>query len=131
MRAFISFMRDTFKEFGFVIDSLSKYTSNLILFITPYFMFWRGVIFTDCSFKQVCKECWVILLVPIAMMIIASFIKYYANMIGKGDMCPIPVERFTEIDEENGIVSIDNSRVQEMILYVGDVEEFLKRKGYL
>ena len=113
MKAFISFLKDMSREFWFVFDNLSKYIANLIIFITPYLMIWF------------------VLFLPVVMMIVSSFIKYYANMIGKGDVCPIPYERFTEYDEDSGMVSVRNDRVQEMILYVEDVEEYLERKGYL
>lgn len=131
MKAFISFLKDTARDVVYVFDIASKYIANLIILFTPYFMFYCGVKLTRHSFRLVCKEYWVILLVPIALFIIASFMKYYANMIGKGDICPIPNERFTEIDEETGMVSVERGRTQEMLLYVADVEEYLKRKGYL
>ena len=131
MRAFISFLKDTMRDVAYAFDGASKYIANLILFITPYLMFYCGVKLTGYSFRLACKECWVILLVPIVFFIVASFMKYYANMIGKGDICPIPNERFTEIDEETGMVSVERGRTQEMLLYVADVEEYLKRKGYL
>lgn len=131
MRAFISFLKDTMRDIAYVFDMSSKYIANLIILFIPYFMFYCGVTLTGYSFRLACKECWVILLAPIVFFIVASFMKYYANMIGKGDICPIPNERFTEIDEESGMVSVEQGRTQEMILYVADVEEYLKRKGYL
>lgn len=131
MKAFISFLKDMSREFWFVFDNLSKYIANLIIFITPYLMFWFGAMLSDYSFIEACKELWFVLLLPVVMIIVSSFIKYYANMIGKGDVCPIPYERFTEYDEDSGMVSVRNDRVQEMILYVEDVEEYLERKGYL
>ena len=83
MKAFISFLKDTSREFWFVFDNLSKYIANLIIFITPYLMFWFGAMLSDYSFIEACKELWFVLLLPVVMTIVSSFIKYYANMIGK------------------------------------------------
>ena len=54
MKAFISFLKDTSREFWFVFDNLSKYIANLIIFITPYFMFWFGAMLSDYSFIEAC-----------------------------------------------------------------------------
>lgn len=47
------------------------------------------------------------------------------------DGIPVPNERFTVVDEDNDMVSIDNDRLQEMLLYVADLEDTLERKGVL
>lgn len=43
---------------------------------------------------------------------------------------PIPLQRFTHQDE-NGFISIREDETQEAILYMYDVEEYLKSKGWL
>lgn len=43
---------------------------------------------------------------------------------------PIPLQRFTERDE-NGFISIREEETQEAILYLCDVEDYLKSKGWL
>lgn len=131
MNIFISFIKDALRELNYVFDVSSKFISNLILFIMPYLMFYFGIKLSGYSFIKICKEFWIFLLIPIVLYMIASFIKYYSNIIGKGDICPIPNKRFTEIDEESGMVSVENSRIQEMLLYVADIEDYLERKGYL
>lgn len=42
---------------------------------------------------------------------------------------PVPERRFTE-EYEDGRVDVDNDRLQEMILYVADVENWLDEHGY-
>ena len=130
MRAFINFVKDTLREMIFVFDSLTKYIANILLLLSPYLMLWIGVTYKGDSFIDFCQHNWFFLIVPIAIHILACFLKYYANVIGTGDICPVPVKRFTESDDK-GMVSVDNSRVQEMLLYVADVEDYLERKGYL
>ena len=43
---------------------------------------------------------------------------------------PIPLQRFTERDE-NGFISIKEEETQEAMLYLCDVEDYLKSKGWL
>lgn len=47
------------------------------------------------------------------------------------DGIPVPNERFTIVDEDSDMVSIDNDRLQEMLLYMADLEDTLERKGVL
>lgn len=68
--------------------------------------------------------------IPLVIYVITYFLRAYANKIGKGTTIPVPRERFTEVDDD-GEVSIDNDRVQELILYLADLEDWLSRKGLL
>ena len=68
--------------------------------------------------------------VPVLVGFIIYFIKSFANKIGKGTTIPTPQERFTEEDDE-GEVTIPTSRIQELILYMNDLENWLERKGLL
>lgn len=43
---------------------------------------------------------------------------------------PIPLQRFTKQDE-NGFISIKEEETQEAMLYLCDVEDYLKSKGWL
>lgn len=43
---------------------------------------------------------------------------------------PIPLQRFTNRDE-NGFISIKEEETQEAMLYLCDVEDYLKSKGWL
>lgn len=66
--------------------------------------------------------------VPIAFFIMIYYLKSTANMIGKGITIPIPDKRFTEVDDD-GEVSIENNRLQELLLYTADLEDWIERKG--
>lgn len=65
-----------------------------------------------------------------SLTFLSSYLKAYANKIGRGEELPIPAERLTT-EDEFGEVFVDVDRIQEMILYVADVENHLKRKGLL
>lgn len=56
--------------------------------------------------------------------------KWYASKIGKGRSIPVPMKRFTQVSED-GEVSVETGRIQEMLLYVADVEDYLERHGMI
>ena len=68
-------------------------------------------------------------LIPIIAYIILSVLNNFLNKINKGYDIPLPRERFTTLND-NGNVSVDNSSINDIILYLYDLEEYLKSKGY-
>lgn len=68
--------------------------------------------------------------VPLVFMVIIYYLRSIANKVGKGVTVPVPDKRFTAVDDD-GEVSIENNRIQELILYVADLEDWLERKGLL
>lgn len=110
----------------FVTNNLRNF-ARILSFILPYVMYVIG--------QNVCAERGKIvfggeIFVPILFCVITYYIRSYANKIGKGTTIPVPEKRFTEVDDD-GEVSIRNSRVQELILYMADLEDWFERKGLL
>ena len=110
----------------FVTNNLRNF-ARILNFILPYIMYIIG--------QNVCAERGKIafggeLFIPILFCVITYYIRSYANKIGKGTTIPVPEKRFTEVDDD-GEVSIRNSRIQELILYLADLEDWLERKGLL
>lgn len=70
------------------------------------------------------------LFVPIALWFVAGYLKGVANKMNKGKRIPKPEKRFTEVDED-GIVSIEEERVEELLVYMADLEDWMERKGWL
>jgi len=110
----------------FITNNLRNFV-RILSFILPYIMYIIG--------QKVCLERGKIafggeLLIPIVFCVITYYIRSYANKIGKGTTIPVPEKRFTEVDDD-GEVSIRNSRIQELILYLADLEDWLERKGLL
>lgn len=62
---------------------------------------------------------------PIVVVLLTYYMREYANRIGYGNSCPVPAKRFTE--EKHGEVFIDRSRMQELIIYVNQVEDWLEK----
>lgn len=70
------------------------------------------------------------IILSIVLMVVIRFIKRLANKRNVGDSVPVPGKRFTTEDDD-GEVTIENSRLQELILYINDIENWLERKGML
>ena len=110
----------------FITNNLRNF-AWILNFILPYVMYVIG--------QNACAERGKIafggeLFIPILFCVITYYIRSYANKIGKGTTIPVPDKRFTEVDDY-GEVSIPNNRIQELILYLADLEDWLERKGLL
>lgn len=94
----------------------------LINFLVPYIIalvVYRGVTTGTIG------NTYIWLLLPLIMSFIVSYVRRYANKVNIGDQVPVPTQRFTKV-QSNGIVVVDKERVQEMLLYVADLEDWLE-----
>lgn len=99
----------------------------LIEMVTPYLMYVLGQrVALDRGMFAVGGE----LFIPIYLWMIASFIKSVANKLNRGPRIPKPTERFTEVDED-GMVSVEQERLDELLVYMADLEDWMERKGWL
>ena len=72
------------------------------------------------------------LFVSLSLVVLVRYIKevgYKLNHVTERGF-PIPTQRYTEVDE-NGFIGIKETETQEAILYLHDVEDYLKSKGWL
>ena len=101
--------------------------ANLLDFVTPFGMFFVGqYVALDKGKFSVSSE----IIIPLLVFVLIFYIRTIANKIGKGAVLPLPDKRFTQVDED-GEVSIEHNRVQELILYMADLEDWMERKGLL
>lgn len=70
------------------------------------------------------------LLIPVVFGAIAYYMKAIGNKSGKGKSMPIPAKRFTTVDED-GEVTIERARLNELILYQADLEDWFAKRGML
>lgn len=110
----------------FIKSNLTVFATTLNLLL-PYMMYFIGQ-YVSLNREQVAVGGEIF--VPTVFVIIIYYLRSTANKLGKGITIPVPDKRFTEVDDE-GEVSIANRRLQEMILYVADLEDWLERKGLL
>lgn len=131
MKKFFSIMGaiivDVVRAVDYFITSNLRNFAWILNFILPYLMYIIG--------QNVCVERGYLgfggeLFIPVVFCVITYILRSYANKIGKGTIIPVPDKRFTEVDEY-GEVSIPNNRIQELILYLADLEDWLERKGLL
>ena len=112
---------DAYYTIIYVAEKNINNLSNMLLFCLPYIMYFLGKGKIEINKYTT---------IPIVMFLVIMFLKTYANKIGKGSTIPIPERRFTEVDED-GEVSVEVSRTQELLLWTADVEDWLHRKGLL
>lgn len=73
--------------------------------------------------------------------LVMPFIMYYISFVFKKvdmvynnrtvDNIPIPFKRFTEVDADGDVISIEESRLQELLLYLNELEDTLEGLGKL
>lgn len=125
--------KDTVKEglssVGTWFKDNTRYFSKLMVLIGPALFMVIGAGAVRLGFDN---DLVAVILFAVAIIwpIVALFFKGYSDRIGKGDIAPIPLKRFTD-KEEDGLVTVRQDRVQEMILYLADVEDWLERKGMM
>lgn len=123
-----SILMDFKYEAIYFIKSNLRYFSQALDLIVSYIMLYLGMwSFDSRGIYTFGGE----IFIPIVVLAISSFLKSFANKIGKGSTVPIPAKRFTTYDEESGEVSIEKKRLQEMLLYMADLEDWLSKKGML
>lgn len=118
---------DVVRAAAYFITHNLRNLARLLNLILPYAMYFIGQrVYADRGQFAVGFE----LFIPIIVCVIIYYIRSYANKIGKGYTIPVPDKRFTQIDDY-GEVSISNNRIQELILYLADLEDWFERKGLL
>lgn len=118
---------DIIRAANYFITSNLRNFAWILNFILPYLMYIVGQkVYEARGYFGIGSE----LFVPIMFCILTYVLRSYANKIGKGTTIPVPEKRFTEVDDY-GEVSISNNRIQELILYLADLEDWLERKGLL
>lgn len=113
--------------FLYFIEINMRYFANVVNVLLPYLMYILGqYVCMDRQQFAVGSE----IFIPILVTIFVFYSREIANRRNKGNRMPIPEKRFTEVSED-GEVNVEVSRVQEMLLYVADLEDYLHRKGML
>lgn len=114
--SFVYFVKNNLTNFANVLNLILPY---VMYFVGQYIAFNRGNISVGW---EICT--------PLVFVVIIYYLRSTANKMGKGITIPIPDKRFTKVDDD-GEVSIEHKRVQELLLYTADLEDWLERKGLL
>ena len=111
-----------------MINDLSKAASKLpvlVLYFIPYVII-ASAWLANCSIVVLMNMFWLTVLAHVICFITSRYLKY-SEVEDTG--FPVPVKRFTS-ESKDGEVSIEKSRLQEMILYVSEVEDWLESSGF-
>ena len=126
LKAFRSSISELYYQFKYFISINIKYLIKLIDISIPYIYAYISILlYRERNDIIIGYE----VLIPIIAYIILSVLNSFLNKINRGYDIPIPRERFTILND-NGNVSVDNSSINDIILYLYDLEEYLKSKGY-
>ena len=127
LKIFVEITYETFCSFTYFVKNNLMAFANILNLIIPYAMYFIGqYVALDKNKIAVGYE----VLIPIVSIILIYYIKSTVNKLGKGTTIPVPNKRFTQVDKD-GEVSIENGRIQEVILYLADLEDWMERKGML
>ena len=126
LKAFTSSILELYHQFKYFISINLKYLIKLIDISIPYIYAYISILlYRQRNNLIIGYE----VLIPIIAYIILSILNNFLNKINRGNDIPVHRERFTTLND-NGNVSVDNSSVNDIILYLYDLEEYLKSKGY-
>lgn len=126
LKAFTSSILELYHQFKYFISINLKYLIKLIDISIPYIYAYISILlYRERNDIIIGYE----VLIPIIAYIILSILNNFLNKINRGYDIPLPRERFTTLND-NGNVSVDNSSVNDIILYLYDLEEYFKSKGY-
>lgn len=102
--------------------------ANILDVCCPYWMYFAGQYVQTGSDEFIYYSPF--LFIPIVITLLTYYLHSAANKTGKGNSCPVPIRRFTTVSED-GEVSIEHARLQEMLLYMADLEDWMERKNIL
>ena len=98
---------------------------GLVLYFIPYVIIASSYL-VGCSVVVSMNMFWLTLLAQSVCFITSKYLKY--NKVEDTGF-PVPSKRFTS-ESGDGEVSIEKNRLQEMILYVSEVEDWLESSGF-
>lgn len=128
IKEFVSLILEVIKEAWFNI----KYTIEKNLYAlgkvlelsTPYIMWYLVIqLYKERGYFAIGGE----LFIPVLLFFVCGIIKKASNKKGKGYDVPVYSKRFTK--EDGYEVTISEDDLQEVILYLNDVENYIEKRG--
>lgn len=123
----VDITHDVLANIAYFVKSHLTNIASFINLLSPYVMLFVG---QSTAIEAGKIHIGLELIIPLLFAIVTFYLKSIANKIGKGVDVPLPDRRFTQVDDD-GEVSIENSRLQELLLYTADLEDWLERKGLM
>ena len=117
-----SILKELIESIIYAVACNLKNVSFVLNLILPFICFYLGR-YSLLNFLVIC-------IIILFGLFLSYFTKQFANKIGKGETCPVPTKRFTE-KSDDGEVSIEVERLQELTLYMADLEDWFESKGIM
>lgn len=112
-----------FNATAYFIKHNLKKLSKGVLVALPFIMYYLGARY---GLSKDGIAMWII--IPSLVFGLSAMINWIAkNYENKVDL-PVPTKRFTRVDED-GEVTIETKRLQELIVWLSEYEDWLERKG--
>ena len=109
----------------FFIRNLNNF-ANIMIGVSPFLFLWIG------EWQYSVRGYWAVggelLALAPAWVLTIAVLKACAKRHNIVDGMPIPVERFTSVRDDE--VNVEYDRVNDLLLYVADLEDWLEREGY-
>lgn len=99
----------------------------IVYLVIPYLMYYIGQYVRESRGKMAIGG---EIFIPIIIYLIIYYIRAYYRKVKKSFDIPAPNKRFTE-KLDDGQVNVEVERVQELILYLSDLEDYLEKRGLL
>ena len=104
-----------------------RFIANLIMFANPFVSAWLVyTCYQERGYFAVGGE----IFVPMLLFFVSKSFTLAAETVKHGSRLPVPRKRFTERGED-GAVLIDNADLHEMIVYMGELEDWMESVGKL
>lgn len=114
--------KELFAEAKFFVKRNIKFWVSMAFVLNPTIMMFL------CEYEVVSFDFSVTMMLTIHAVL--CLLKKGIEVCGLDNDIPVPNERFTEISED-GEVSVNYERLQEMLIYMADLEDYLEMKGLL
>ena len=131
MKKYTKALSDSFVD---LVITFFKFDINLLKTLTSLYSLWFPYV---CLFigEYVCKvrngfSIGGEIFFPLVIFIIICYVKKFLNRIGKGERIPVPESRFTVVSDD-GEITMERERLEELMVYVSELEDYLENKGLL
>ncbi len=109
-----------------LLNNLRNFATILNILL-PYLCLYVGqTVYQERGYFAVGGE----IFIPVLTMLVIWYIRSFANKVGKGTTIPRPAKRFTEVSSD-GEINIPQERLEELIIYMADLEDWMERKRLL
>lgn len=125
-KIFRAMVRDAYFSFRRFMRRNCNSFANVMVAVCPFLFLWLGI---DGMAKRGYFAIGGEWFLGLFWILTIWALKSYARHVNRADNMPVPVERFTRL-ETDGSYSMAQDRIYELVLFMGDYEDWLERIGH-